>query len=80
VRGEWIVPVELWAKLSERFALIGVQGIVRMAMAGFDMACWDALAIAARVQLARLVGAEPRRVPAYNSLAGPLAPNMGSPG
>ena len=35
--------VELWSKLAERFALIGVQGIVRMAMAGFDVAAWDAL-------------------------------------
>ena len=33
--------------LSKRFKLIGVQGIVRMAMAAFDTACWDALAIAA---------------------------------
>ncbi len=38
-------------KLAERFALIGVQGIVRMAMAGFDVAGWDALAIAAGVPL-----------------------------
>src|SRR6185312_12389411 len=34
-KGERIVPGELWSKLAERFALIGVQGIVRMAMAGF---------------------------------------------
>ncbi len=34
VKGEPVAPVELWAKLAERFALIGVQGIVRMAMAG----------------------------------------------
>jgi len=73
-RGERVVPAELWAKLAERFALIGVQGIVRMAMAGFDMACWDALATAARVPLARLVGAEPRRVPAYNSCGLGLMP------
>src|SRR5436309_7417054 len=43
-KGERVAPVELWAALSKRFALIGVQGIVRMAMAGFDVACWDALA------------------------------------
>ena len=46
-KGERVVPAELWSKLAERFALIGVQGIVRMAMAGFDVACWDALAVAA---------------------------------
>jgi mandelate racemase len=66
-KGERVQPAELWAKLSERFALIGVQGIVRMAMAGFDVACWDALATAAGVPLARLVGAELRPIPAYNS-------------
>src|SRR5690349_4753761 len=32
-RGQRIAPVDLWAALSRRFALIGVQGIVRMAMA-----------------------------------------------
>src|SRR5947209_16011343 len=32
VRGERVAPVDLWAKLAERFALIGVQGIIRMAM------------------------------------------------
>src|SRR5262245_57398431 len=42
-KGERIDPAALWARLSERFALIGVQGVVRMAMAGFDIACWDAL-------------------------------------
>jgi len=51
-----------------------VQGIIRMAMAGFDIACWDALAIAAGVPLARLLGAGPRRIPAYNSCGLGLMP------
>lgn len=66
-RGEAIVPQALASKLTRRFTLIGVQGIVRMALAGFDSACWDALAIAAGLPLVRLIGAEPRPVPAYNS-------------
>ena len=66
-KGDRVVPGELGSKLAERFALIGVQGIVRMAMAGFDVACWDALAVAAGVPLVRLLGGAPRRVPAYNS-------------
>ena len=66
-RGERVTPDALWQKLAERFALIGVQGIVRMAMAGFDVACWDALATAAGVPLVRLLGGEPRPIPAYNS-------------
>ena len=60
--------------LTERFALIGVQGIVRMAMAGFDIACWDALAVAAGVPLVRLLGGEPRPIPAYNSCGLGLMP------
>lgn len=67
VKGDAVAPVELWAKLARRFTLIGVQGIVRMAMAGFDTACWDALSIAAGVPLATLLGAKPRAIPAYNS-------------
>lgn len=65
-RGRPIDPEALWALLAERFALIGVQGIVRMAMAGFDVACWDAVAVASGQPLARLLGGEPRPVPAYN--------------
>ena len=67
VRGDPVLPRDLWANLARRFTLIGVQGIVRMAMAGLDVACWDALAIAAGLPLARLLGAAPRPVPAYNS-------------
>ncbi len=67
VKGDKVAPVDLWRKLATRFALIGVQGIVRMAMAGFDTAAWDALAIAAGLPLARLLGGEPKPVPAYNS-------------
>ena len=73
-KGERVAPVALWSKLAKRFALIGVQGIVRMAMAGFDVACWDALAIAAGLPLARLLGAETARVPAYNSCGLGLMP------
>ena len=73
-QGERIAPAALWEMLAERFALIGVQGIVRMAMAGFDVACWDALAMAAGVPLVRLLGGEPRRIPAYNSCGLGLMP------
>ena len=74
VRGQRVEPEALWAALAERFALIGVQGIVRMAMAGFDVACWDALAVAAGVPLAKLLGAEPRPIAAYNSCGLGLMP------
>src|SRR5689334_11106923 len=67
VAGDRVVPAQLWGKLAQRFMLIGVQGVVRMAMAGLDVAAWDALAIAAGVPLATFLGAKPRPVPAYNS-------------
>ena len=67
VKGDRVVPADLWAKLARRFKLIGVQGIVRMAMAGFDVACWDALALAAGKPLVTLLGGAPRRIRAYNS-------------
>src|SRR5262249_4936752 len=63
VNGERLAPAELWRKLSERFALIGVQGIVRMAMAGFDVAAWDALAIAAGRPLATALSSPPHPLP-----------------
>jgi mandelate racemase len=67
VEGDRVVPAELWGKLAQRFMLIGVQGVVRMAMAGLDVAAWDALAIAADVPLATFLGAKPQPILAYNS-------------
>ena len=67
VNGEKVAPLEIRAKLFRHFRLIGVQGIVRMAIAGLDVACWDALAIAAGLPLVRLLGGAPKPVPAYNS-------------
>jgi mandelate racemase len=67
VKGDAVAPLDLWRKLATGFALIGVQGVVRMAMAGLDIAAWDALAIAAGLPLARLLGSEPKPIRAYNS-------------
>ena len=78
VEGDQVDPAALWEKLAGRYALIGVQGIVRMAMAGFDVACWDALAIAAGQPLVRLLGAEPKPIPAYNSCGLGLMDDLGA--
>jgi mandelate racemase len=67
VNGEKLAPLEIRAKLFRHFRLIGVQDMVRMAIAGLDVACWDALAIAAGLPLVRLLGGVVKPVPAYNS-------------
>jgi mandelate racemase len=72
VAGDRVAPAQLWGKLAQRFMLIGLQGVVRMAMAGLDVAAWDALAIAAGVPLATFLGAKspevrPQSIMAYNS-------------
>jgi mandelate racemase len=41
IRHHQVSPIELWRKLATHFTLIGVQGIVRMAIAGLDVAAWD---------------------------------------
>ena len=75
VRGDPVAPPELWAKLARRFMLIGVQGIVRMAMASFDVACCDALARAVGMPLVSYLGGKPGALPAYNSCGlGLMAP------
>ena len=67
VRGDAVAPLAIAAKLQRRFALIGVTGVARMALSALDMALWDALAVAAGVPLACLLGGTPRPVRAYNS-------------
>jgi mandelate racemase len=66
-KGRRVDPPVLWDELAGRFTLIGVQGLVRMALAGFDVAAWDAAAQAAGRPLASFIGAAPRPVLAYNS-------------
>ena len=67
ITGDRLAPGAIAAKLERRYALIGVTGVVRMALSALDMALWDALAVAARLPLAALLGAAPRPLPAYNS-------------
>ena len=62
-----VAPLEIGATLARHFRLIGVRGIVAMALAGIDVACWDALAIAAGVPLAVFLGSAPKSIRAYNS-------------
>ncbi|MDI3469468.1 MAG: Mandelate racemase [Pseudolabrys sp.] len=77
-RGQRLDPPALFERLTRRFALIGVQGIVRMAVAGFDQAAWDAAAIAAGMPLVTFLGGSPRPVLAYNSCGLGLKNNKGA--
>jgi mandelate racemase len=60
-------PLELNRLLHAKFRLLGTKGIVGMAIAGIDMAAWDALAKAEGQPLARAVGADLLDIRAYNS-------------
>jgi len=76
VKGDRVAPLDLWAKLAKRYTLIGVQGIVRMALAALDVAAWDALAKAAGRPLVEYLGGSVRKIRAYNSCGlGLMAPN-----
>jgi mandelate racemase len=66
--GAAVAPAEIGRALRGSFRFIGPQGLIGMAMSGIDMAAWDALAKAAGLPLARLLGAAPRPLPAYHSL------------
>jgi mandelate racemase len=67
IKGDPVAPLAIAGKLSRHFRLVGVQGVIAMALSGVDVACWDALAIAADMPLVSLLGGIPRPVQAYNS-------------
>lgn len=67
LRGIPAAPLAIGRLLRARFRLLGDKGIVGMALAGIDMAVWDALAKAEGRPLARALGADVTPVPAYNS-------------
>jgi mandelate racemase len=67
VKGDALAPFEIEAKLRRQLALLDSPGLVGLALAGIDMAAWDALAQARGVPLVTLLGGAPRPIPAYNS-------------
>jgi mandelate racemase len=66
-KGDIVAPADIYAKASRGLTLLGHEGLTTMAVSGFDMACWDALAQAAGLPLATLLGGKPGPIPAYNS-------------
>jgi mandelate racemase len=68
IQGDDLAPTEIAQKLARRFRLLGTQGLVGMALAGIDMALWDALARLHETSLARLLGGVERPTPAYGAV------------
>jgi mandelate racemase len=67
VRGHCSAPHGFGDLLTTRFKLFGITGAVRMALSAFDIAIWDAAAIAAGLPVATMLGADRTWVAAYDS-------------
>jgi mandelate racemase len=67
LRGRPAAPAAAYHAARGWFGLAGYQGLALAAVAGLDIALWDALAKAAGLPLARLLGGTVEPVPAYNS-------------
>jgi mandelate racemase len=67
LRGQRVAPVEFYERARKSLHFVGYQGLSMIAVAGLDMAAWDALAKAAGVPLCVLLGGSVGPVRAYNS-------------
>src|SRR5262249_21805008 len=67
LRGQPAAPGAAYAAARGWLGLAGYQGLALAAVAGLDIALWDALAQAAGLPLAVLLGGTLAPVPAYNS-------------
>ncbi len=63
--GEVLTPAEIEQQLSKRFRLLGTQGLVGMALAGIDMALWDAHARGCNLSLVSMLGGTAKPIKAY---------------
>jgi mandelate racemase len=67
LKGRRLAPIEFYEAARKSLHFVGYEGMSIIAVAGIDMAAWDALARAADVPLCVLLGGSIGPVPAYNS-------------
>ena len=75
--GKPLAPLNAFSSGRRMFGPIGFSGAAAIAIAGLDMAIWDALAQAAGMPLAVMLGGSLAPVPAYNSNGLRLSPLEG---
>jgi mandelate racemase len=66
--GRCAAPAAAEEHLRQTFRLVGTRGLTGMAIAGLDMALWDARARRAGLALAELLGGRPGPVAAYATI------------
>jgi len=67
LKGKRLAPIEFYDQARKSLHFVGYEGLSAIAVAGLDMAAWDALARAAEVPLCVLLGGTTGPVRAYNS-------------
>jgi len=67
LKGRRVAPNDFYVAARKSLHFVGYEGMSMIAVAGVDMAAWDALARAAGTPLCVLLGGSIGPVPAYNS-------------
>ena len=67
IKGQAVEPDKIAAALARHFRLLATSGVVGLALSAIDVACWDAMAIAAGKLLAEFLGGKREAISAYNS-------------
>lgn len=66
-KGRQLAPLDMYRDVIGTLHLLGRQGVSVIAAAGLDMAIWDALAKAAGLPLAELLGGTVGKIRSYNT-------------